>query len=458
MANNKSNISLLQEVLIKKGYVPIYHFMEKNIDMISKQFVCVVSCKTFKATGTGNSKKQAKHDAAKNMLSLLVEKNEISLPVDISSSSSVTNVAQNPVQSLAKLQEMFSSHQQIPAQSSAKVYEMSSSHQQIPTQNSTKVYEMSSSHQQSATGCNYVGMLQEFCQQGQINVKDIIYNVVYEGGLPHMKTFTIEVSLGSLRERGMASCKKSAKQEAARKLLMHLKQKLANSNVDQNATEHSSGATSNTANSDHLNPANTTNLNVASLERIQSNIANTNILTNNIKVNDIDKETLKNTIRDLGTEILDSVTNRKETCAIEELTEKAKSLYIESFNKRYNRGLDHNTDPSEINSSHTLFERNYSIKIPYDTREKMRIVRDSCVDAMNLMREIGRDLESLLKVKLQQFPVCNTENKLMNNHIMCARLLSNPCITQIGIGKTRAIAESRAMYNLITAILILLDA
>lgn len=102
----KSAINLLQELSIKQGYIPIYNFMDKKIDSASMQFTCNVRCTEFSAYGTGNTKKEAKHNAAKEMLSLLVTNNQISLPVDTSSSSIA-----NTLQSSAKVYEMSPSKQ-----------------------------------------------------------------------------------------------------------------------------------------------------------------------------------------------------------------------------------------------------------------------------------------------------------------------------------------------------------
>lgn len=75
----KSPISLLQELAIKQGYVPMYNYVSVKKDGIYNRFVCRVDCKEFNAEGVGNSKKDAKQNAAEKMLSLLAAKNEISV-------------------------------------------------------------------------------------------------------------------------------------------------------------------------------------------------------------------------------------------------------------------------------------------------------------------------------------------------------------------------------------------
>lgn len=253
---------------------------------------------------------------------------------------------------------------------------------------------------------------QEFCQQQKISTNDILYEVVCEEGPVHLKTFTIKVSIGSLQEKATAQCKKAAKQEAAKKLLLRLNPSIANPN---------------TANQD---------------------IAKINVLDpNTININN--KEALENNIRDLGTEILECMT--KETFQVAELSEKVKSLYLERTRKHKEVN---ETNSSLIKNLHTLFEINYSSKIPYSTKEKMRIIRDKRINQMDLMREIRQDIESSLKTNIQFMHCVHSETK---NHIVILRLLSDPHITQIGKGETKVIAEFYATYNLVSTILTLLS-
>jgi len=91
----KSEISLLQELSVKQGFIPTYNFTEKRINAISIQFTCYVFCKELKTHGTGFTKKEAKHNAARNMLSLLATNNKISLPVDTLASDTVASSVAN---------------------------------------------------------------------------------------------------------------------------------------------------------------------------------------------------------------------------------------------------------------------------------------------------------------------------------------------------------------------------
>lgn len=63
---NKSPINLLQELLIKEGYTPKY-----SLSIDGTDFKYEVTCKNLSTIGIGVNKKEAKHNAALNMLSLL---------------------------------------------------------------------------------------------------------------------------------------------------------------------------------------------------------------------------------------------------------------------------------------------------------------------------------------------------------------------------------------------------
>ncbi|KAG5330609.1 STAU2 protein, partial [Acromyrmex charruanus] len=368
----KSEINLLQELSIKRGFMPIYNFSEKNINY-QKQFMCNVACAKLITHGTGNSKKEAKHNAARNMLSLLATNHKIPLSVvtpQVVTSPIVTNISQNP----------------------EKVCNTSSS---VPFR------KEDNSNKQFTVRYNYIGMLQEFCQQRQMPTKDIQYDLIYDEGLPHEKTFTVKVSLGSLCERGTGQCKKSAKQEAAKKMLLHL-----NPNI----------------------------------------IANKNTDTHNV----YDKETLENNIRELGTKISECVNINKNTLSVEKLSENAKSIYLKSKTNI----IDQQINPLTLKDFHMLFEKNYSNNITYRMKQKMQIILDKYPrEDPHLMHEIRQDIEQVLKVKIQQVIAYSKSQ----NYLICLRLLSNPCITQFGIGENRMVAERRAMYNLMRAILIFIN-
>lgn len=234
--------------------------------------------------------------------------------------------------------------------------------------------------------------------------------------------------MGSLRERATGYCKKTAKQEAAKKLLLRLDPAVANSN---------------TANLNGVDPN--------EINTVNSNVTNTNIPLDANKTDICDEKILENNIRKLGTEIIDC--DKKKTSEIAELSERAKSRYLQckTSDKNFKR-IDQEINPTVVKYLHVLFEKNYSDKFSYALKEKMRIIRDNYTNQMDF-RRIKRDIESSIKVKLEQITVCNKTK----NHIVCLRLLSKPCITEFGMGDTSFEAESRATYNLIKTILIFLN-
>ncbi len=72
------------------------------------------------------------------------------------------------------------------------------------------------------TGQDYKSRLQETVQSA---IKEIPqYSVVAESGPDHDKTFTIEMTVGSLRTEGTGKSKKAAEQEAAREAISLLEQ------------------------------------------------------------------------------------------------------------------------------------------------------------------------------------------------------------------------------------------
>ncbi|XP_011876708.1 PREDICTED: uncharacterized protein LOC105566916 isoform X2 [Vollenhovia emeryi] len=373
MAGTKSAINTLQEISIKQGYMPMYNFLER-IDggKNSSQFICNVFCKQLSANGVGSCKKHAKLDAAKKMLLLLGANNTVPFPVDARSSPSVADVKQSPA--------------------SACEASPSSTYGAQPT-----------------VHCNYIGMLQEFCQQQRISTQEIVYKLVYDEGLPHLKTFTMEVQLGKLSERATAQCKKTAKQEAAKKLLLQLnpsivKPKVASvPNADADITKGLS----------------------------QLNLCNK-------------KEELESSIRQLGTGILDCVTKK-------EASDKAKVLYLEHTKKKYTIN-DQAASAFGIKDLHMLFEKNYCGKSAHNVQERMRSIRDGYARRMDF-QQAKWDIEALLEAEIQQVVM----SSVTKNHIMCLRLMSAPRVTQMGIGETKSVAQFRAMCNLINAILILLN-
>lgn len=74
-ANSKTPVSVLQELLSRRGITPKYELLQIEGAIHEPVFRYRVFLNNeFVATGTGRSKKDAKHAAAKNLLDLLVGK------------------------------------------------------------------------------------------------------------------------------------------------------------------------------------------------------------------------------------------------------------------------------------------------------------------------------------------------------------------------------------------------
>lgn len=71
----KTPVSILQELLSRRGITPKYELVQIEGAIHEPIFRYRVLLSTeFVATGTGRSKKEAKHSAARNLLELLVGK------------------------------------------------------------------------------------------------------------------------------------------------------------------------------------------------------------------------------------------------------------------------------------------------------------------------------------------------------------------------------------------------
>ncbi|XP_012219199.1 RISC-loading complex subunit tarbp2-like [Linepithema humile] len=161
------------------------------------------------------------------------------------------------------------------------------------------------------------------------------------------------------------------------------------------------------------------------------------------EVNNVSNEILEESMRKLGIGISES----KPALPIVELSDKAQSIYLECTNKvnKSNKLPEH-----FITNLHILFENTYVTKIPHNMIEKMQIIR---IDQTHLIQEMRLHIERMLKLRIEQSIICKSEK----GYVVSLRLLSIHNITQIGIGKTKDEAETMAMYNIITAILILVN-
>lgn len=167
MSNYETNpVGALQERFQSRGITPQYRVVQAEGASHAPTFSFQVILGDLTATGSGSSKKQAKHAAARAMLDKLdgrvpAQDGQTPLPP-------VTDNANGP----------------------------------------------------QAPG-NTVGALQELCVKHGYPMPT--YDLGAVGGQPHMRNFTIMCCVGKMRESGTGGSKKDAKREAAQKMIDKLK-------------------------------------------------------------------------------------------------------------------------------------------------------------------------------------------------------------------------------------------
>ncbi|KAG7207946.1 hypothetical protein KM043_009532 [Ampulex compressa] len=163
---DKTPVTILQELMVKQLCIPAYEEINK---LPERGFVIRVKCKDLCADGTGLNKKEAKHAAAKKMLSLIAENDKSkSIP------STVLPVLNSEHKSLS---------------------------------NTTKAQPC------QPQMINYVGLLNEFCAKYKFPSPE--YNVNSYG-----PPFTMTCRVHNIKEEATANNKKEAKQEVSHKVAM----------------------------------------------------------------------------------------------------------------------------------------------------------------------------------------------------------------------------------------------
>jgi len=167
MSNYETNpVGALQERFQSRGITPQYRVVQAEGASHAPTFSFQVILGDLTSTGSGSSKKQAKHSAARAML----DKLDGRVP------------AQDGQQPLPPVQEQGNGPQ--------------------------------------APG-NTVGALQELCVKQGYPMPT--YDLGATGGQPHQRNFSILCCVGKLRESGGGGSKKDAKREAAQKMIDKLK-------------------------------------------------------------------------------------------------------------------------------------------------------------------------------------------------------------------------------------------
>ncbi|KAL2731393.1 carnitine O-acetyltransferase-like isoform X1 [Vespula squamosa] len=187
---------------VKEGFLPIYNLIYSQTDKNINLFTYEVKYKDLLSTGQAWSKKEAKQNAAQNMLTLLEKPSDIStkepsLPLKNTNSdtlkvTSLSPILLNPTPSLEDQK-------------------------------------------------NHVGSLQEYCVEHKL--MQPTYEIVSITGLAHEKNFTMSCNIGPLSEEAVGTTKKRAKRQVAKKML----QRLQNTNaliINKNRCESNTNETS----------------------------------------------------------------------------------------------------------------------------------------------------------------------------------------------------------------------
>lgn len=184
---SKTAVTVLQEVCTKLGTLPGYTEILSMVETYQRQFTIRVSWKNYNTEGTAANKKEAKQNAAKNMLLLLLSSNEIPEKILLSFPNLKADFKLNT---------------------------------SMITNNASSI-NLSDSHTKICT--NYIGLLKEYCE-GQ-NLPAPNYATVGNVGPSHLPMFAISCTVDTVRYEGCANTKQAAKHQAAKKVLENLKNK-----------------------------------------------------------------------------------------------------------------------------------------------------------------------------------------------------------------------------------------
>ncbi|KAJ9593610.1 hypothetical protein L9F63_014849, partial [Diploptera punctata] len=165
----KTPVSVLQELLSRRGMTPKYELVQIEGAIHEPTFRYRVTVNDNVAMGTGRSKKEAKHAAAKAVLDKMIVGNSEDGAGTVGSNSTVPDVKT----------------------------------------------EIISPYDDPIPG-NPIGSLQEMCMSRRWPPPS--YDMVSEEGLPHERLFTISCAVFKHRETGTGKSKKLAKRQAAHKM------------------------------------------------------------------------------------------------------------------------------------------------------------------------------------------------------------------------------------------------
>jgi len=163
---NKTPVTVLQEFLQKRGETPTYDVICSQTGTHENLFKFKVTACGQSAIGSGKSKKESKHDAAKNLLNQLLREGQTG------------------------------------------IYEVAPQQNQL-----TSPYEESIKE-------NTIGQLQDFCIVNKFH--DPKYETIRDEGLPHDKVFGVRCTVSNMFCDAEARTKKQAKHLAAKEMLKKL--------------------------------------------------------------------------------------------------------------------------------------------------------------------------------------------------------------------------------------------
>ncbi|XP_044008079.1 RISC-loading complex subunit tarbp2-like isoform X2 [Aphidius gifuensis] len=183
---SKTPVSVLQELLSRRGTTPKYELVQIEGAVHEPTFRYRVTVADVVAIGTGRSKKDAKHAAAKAVLDKIIGVN------------------------------------------SDSIVEMSMSNNNINNSNSNNSSMESQNQSDSSGNCgdekiinNPIGSLQEMCMSRHWPPPK--YTMEGESGLPHERQFKIVCMMLKYKQVGMGKSKKLAKRQAAHKMWQALR-------------------------------------------------------------------------------------------------------------------------------------------------------------------------------------------------------------------------------------------
>lgn len=203
MAQYETNpVGALQERFQSRGIPPNYKVIQTEGASHCPTFTFQVYIGDMMAVGVGNSKKQAKHAAARNMLDKL-DGREPSQPTTPGQTvqgtggptgTIISTTGENGIQIKAEVKDL-----------DGQLVDMNDGDGQAGQDNAG----------------NTIGQLQEHCVRHGLPMPT--YDLVNIGGQPHQRSFQINCRVGCLSISGEGTSKKDAKREAATKMWDKLK-------------------------------------------------------------------------------------------------------------------------------------------------------------------------------------------------------------------------------------------